>query len=121
MPRATSRPAGPRVPRRSASPGPALPAARIVSGLPWRAPSVSSSRHDRQAGADSVTASLAGAILLVGGQGSRLRPLTLTTPKPLLPAGGVPFLFHPLSALGAAGIQRAVLATAYRAELFRHA
>jgi mannose-1-phosphate guanylyltransferase len=59
--------------------------------------------------------------MLVGGRGTRLRPLTLTTPKPLLPAGGVPFLRHPLSGLGAAGIERAVLATSYRAELFRHA
>src|SRR5262249_47898110 len=59
-----------------------------------------------------------GAILLVGGQGTRLRPLTVTTPKPLLPAAGVPFLLHPLSRLGAAGIRDAVLATSYRAELF---
>src|SRR4051794_31154700 len=68
-----------------------------------------------------MTVPLAGAILLVGGQGIRLRPLTVTTPKPLLPAGGVPFLRHPLSGLGAAGIERAVLATSYRAELFRDA
>ena len=34
------------------------------------------------------------AILLVGGQGTRLRPLTIATPKPLLPTAGVPFLAH---------------------------
>ena len=34
------------------------------------------------------------AIMLVGGQGTRLRPLTLSAPKPLLPTAGVPFLAH---------------------------
>lgn len=58
------------------------------------------------------------AVLLVGGQGSRLRPLTLTTPKPLLPVGGVPFLTHQLAALRQAGVGHVVLATSYRAEIF---
>ena len=58
------------------------------------------------------------AILLVGGQGTRLRPLTIGTPKPLLPTAGVPFLAHLLARAAAAGVTRAVLATAYRAEAF---
>lgn len=58
------------------------------------------------------------AVLLVGGQGTRLRPLTLTTPKPLLPVGGLPFLTHQLAALRKAGIEHVVLATSYRAEIF---
>ena len=58
------------------------------------------------------------AILLVGGQGTRLRPLTIGTPKPLLPTAGVPFLAHQLARAAAAGIGRVVLATAYRAEMF---
>lgn len=58
------------------------------------------------------------AVLLVGGQGTRLRPLTLTTPKPLLPVAGVPFLTHQLAALRRAGIGHVVLATSYRAEVF---
>jgi mannose-1-phosphate guanylyltransferase len=58
------------------------------------------------------------AILLVGGPGTRLRPLTIATPKPLLPAAGVPFLAHQLARAAAAGITRVVLATAYRAEMF---
>jgi len=58
------------------------------------------------------------AVVLVGGQGSRLRPLTLTTPKPMLPTAGVPFLAHLLSRIAAAGIRRVVLGTAYRAEVF---
>jgi mannose-1-phosphate guanylyltransferase len=60
----------------------------------------------------------ADAVVLVGGRGVRLQPLTLTTPKPLLPVAGLPFLDHPLSTLSAAGVQRAVLATSYRADLF---
>jgi mannose-1-phosphate guanylyltransferase len=58
------------------------------------------------------------AILLVGGQGTRLRPLTIATPKPLLPTAGVPFLAHQLARAAAAGISRVVLATAYRAQMF---
>ncbi|HEY5987765.1 MAG TPA: sugar phosphate nucleotidyltransferase, partial [Streptosporangiaceae bacterium] len=58
------------------------------------------------------------AILLVGGQGTRLRPLTIGTPKPLLPTAGVPFLAHMLAKAAAAGVTRVVLATAYRAAMF---
>lgn len=58
------------------------------------------------------------AILLVGGQGTRLRPLTITTPKPLLPTAGVPFLAHQLAKAAASGVTRVVLATSYRAEMF---
>lgn len=58
------------------------------------------------------------AVVLVGGQGSRLRPLTLSTPKPMLPTAGVPFLAHLLSRIAAAGIRKVVLGTAYRAEVF---
>jgi mannose-1-phosphate guanylyltransferase len=61
------------------------------------------------------------AIVLVGGQGARLRPLTATVPKPLLPAAGVPFLAHQLAWAAASGITRVVLATAYRAEMFAEA
>lgn len=58
------------------------------------------------------------AILLVGGQGTRLRPLTIGTPKPLLPTAGVPFLAHQLAKAAAAGVTRIVMATAYRSEMF---
>ncbi|MFF9816957.1 sugar phosphate nucleotidyltransferase [Streptomyces sp. NPDC014006] len=58
------------------------------------------------------------AILLVGGQGTRLRPLTSHIPKPLLPVAGVPFLTHQLARAAAAGVTRVVLATSYLAELF---
>jgi mannose-1-phosphate guanylyltransferase len=54
----------------------------------------------------------------VGGQGTRLRPLTSTTPKPMLPAAGVPFVHHQLAQAKAAGIDHVVLATSYKAEVF---
>ncbi len=58
------------------------------------------------------------AILLVGGQGTRLRPLTIGMPKPLLPTAGVPFLAHQLARAAASGVTRIVMATSYRAEMF---
>ena len=58
------------------------------------------------------------AIVLVGGQGTRLRPLTLTTPKPMLPAAGVPFLTHQLARAKDAGVDHVVLATSYRPDVF---
>jgi mannose-1-phosphate guanylyltransferase len=58
------------------------------------------------------------AIMLVGGKGTRLRPLTLSAPKPLLPTAGVPFLAHQLARAAECGVTHVVLATSYRAEMF---
>ena len=58
------------------------------------------------------------AVLLVGGQGTRLRPLTVNTPKPMLPVAGVPFTVHQITRARDAGVSRIVLATSYRAEVF---
>ena len=58
------------------------------------------------------------AILLVGGQGTRLRPLTLSAPKPLLPTAGVPFLAHLLARAASGGVTHVVLATCYKAGMF---
>jgi mannose-1-phosphate guanylyltransferase len=58
------------------------------------------------------------AIVLVGGQGTRLRPLTLSAPKPLLPTAGVPFLAHLLAKAAAGGVTHVVLATCYKADMF---
>jgi mannose-1-phosphate guanylyltransferase len=58
------------------------------------------------------------AIVLVGGQGTRLRPLTLSAPKPLLPTAGVPFLAHLLARAAAGGVTHVVLATCYKADMF---
>ncbi|MDP9116125.1 MAG: NDP-sugar synthase [Actinomycetota bacterium] len=58
------------------------------------------------------------AVILVGGLGTRLRPLTLSAPKPMLPTAGVPFLTHLISRIRDAGIEHVVLGTSYRAEVF---
>ena len=58
------------------------------------------------------------AIVLVGGQGTRLRPLTLSAPKPLLPTAGVPFLAHVLARAASGGVTHVVLATCYKADMF---
>ncbi|MGH3328073.1 MAG: sugar phosphate nucleotidyltransferase [Streptomycetales bacterium] len=58
------------------------------------------------------------AVLLVGGRGTRLRPLTLDTPKPMLPVAGTPFLAHQLARARGAGVRHLVLATWYQARVF---
>jgi mannose-1-phosphate guanylyltransferase len=58
------------------------------------------------------------AILLVGGMGTRLMPLTSKTPKPMLQVAGVPFTEHQIRKAEQAGISEIVLATSYKAELF---
>jgi mannose-1-phosphate guanylyltransferase len=67
---------------------------------------------------DTAASPTAEAVVLVGGQGVRLRPLTLSVPKPMLPTAGVPFLSHLLSRIRAAGIEHVVLGTSYKAEVF---
>jgi MurNAc alpha-1-phosphate uridylyltransferase len=49
------------------------------------------------------------AMILAAGKGERMRPLTLTTPKPLVRAGGVPLIEYHLRALAAAGFGEIVI------------
>jgi mannose-1-phosphate guanylyltransferase len=58
------------------------------------------------------------AILLVGGMGTRLHPLTLKTPKPMLQVAGVPFTEHQIRKAADAGMTEIILATSYKSELF---
>jgi len=61
---------------------------------------------------------MAEAILLVGGFGTRLRPLTNHRPKPMLPIASLPVTEHQLAMAKRAGIKRIVLATSYMSEVF---
>lgn len=58
------------------------------------------------------------AILLVGGMGTRMQPLTFTTPKPMLKVAGIPFTEHQIVKAREAGIEEIVLATSYMSEIF---
>jgi len=57
------------------------------------------------------------AIVLAGGLGTRLRPLTFAVPKPLLAVGDKPILQHIIERLSKAGCDEITLATGYLAEL----
>ncbi len=61
------------------------------------------------------------AVVLVGGFGTRLRPLTFTTPKPMLPVGHRPIIENLVSMLAVAGIDEVVLALGFKPEPFRAA
>ena len=58
------------------------------------------------------------ALILAGGEGTRLRPLTYTTPKSLLPICNRPFLEHQLRLMRGHGITDAMLLTGYLADAF---
>lgn len=58
------------------------------------------------------------AIFLVGGKGTRLHPLTLETPKPMLKVAGVPFIAHQIGYAKEHGVTRIVMAISYKNEQF---
>lgn len=59
------------------------------------------------------------AVILVGGLGTRLRPLTCNTPKPMIPLVNQPFIEQMLENLRRQGIDEAILAVQYMADRFR--
>jgi len=59
------------------------------------------------------------AVILAGGEGTRLRPLTLAVPKPVVPIVDRPFLKHQLDLLSQVGVQDVVFSLAYRPERVR--
>jgi len=56
------------------------------------------------------------ALILVGGYGTRLRPLTLSKPKPLVEFANKPILLHQIEALVHSGVNHVVLAVSYQAD-----
>jgi mannose-1-phosphate guanylyltransferase/phosphomannomutase len=56
------------------------------------------------------------AVILTGGEGTRLRPLTLSTPKPVVPVVDRPFLRHQLDLLARANIGEVAFSVAYQPE-----
>lgn len=58
------------------------------------------------------------AVVLVGGFGTRLRPLTLTVPKNLVPVAGLPLIERVVGWLGSHGVDEVVLAMGYKPDAF---
>ena len=56
------------------------------------------------------------ALVLAGGEGTRLRPLTLTTPKPVMPLAGRPFLSFMLEWLGSHDVDEVILSCGFKSE-----
>ena len=56
------------------------------------------------------------AVVLVGGEGTRLRPITSHMPRPVMPFMGRPFVTYTLEALARHGVERAVLSSGYLAD-----
>ncbi len=61
------------------------------------------------------------AVVMVGGKGTRLLPLTETRPKIILPVAGRPCLWYLLRSLARAGIEEVILACGYKSEQMRDA
>lgn len=61
------------------------------------------------------------AVIMVGGKGTRLRPLTLTRPKPILPVADKPCLGYLIDSMANGGIEEIILACGYKSELLMNA
>lgn len=58
------------------------------------------------------------AMILCGGQGTRLRDLSELLPKPMVPIGGQPIVWHIMKTYAAQGVSRFILCLGYRREVF---
>jgi glucose-1-phosphate cytidylyltransferase len=57
------------------------------------------------------------AVVLCGGQGTRLQEHARAIPKPLVEVGGLPIVWHVVSIFAAQGVERVLLLTGYRSQL----
>ena len=53
-------------------------------------------------------------LILAGGKGTRLRPLTINTPKPVVPVANSPFLLYQIDLMRSAGINEIILSLSYQ-------
>ena len=53
-------------------------------------------------------------LILAGGKGTRLRPLTINTPKPIVPVANSPFLLYQVDLMRSAGIEDIILSLSYQ-------
>src|SRR5215471_1132301 len=53
-------------------------------------------------------------LILAGGKGTRLRPLTLNTPKPVVPVGNSPFLLFQIDLMRSGGVDEIILSLSYQ-------
>ena len=60
------------------------------------------------------------ALILAGGKGTRLRPLTVYTPKPIVPVVNRPFLLYQIDILRAAGVVDITLSLSYQPDKIEH-
>ena len=63
------------------------------------------------------TETLSSAVVMAGGEGKRLRPLTYQTPKPMVKVGDIPILENIIRSLVRSGIRRVYVAVNYKAEV----
>jgi NDP-sugar pyrophosphorylase family protein len=66
-----------------------------------------------------TTTTINQAVLLVGGLGTRLRPLTYTLPKALIPVANLPLIAYEIIPLVRAGVKQIIFAMGYKADLLR--
>ncbi|MFX1503411.1 MAG: sugar phosphate nucleotidyltransferase, partial [Promethearchaeota archaeon] len=59
------------------------------------------------------------AVILAAGEGNRLKPITSTRPKPLIPIAGKPLLEHTIIGLKNAGIDHILLIVGYKQDLIK--
>ena len=59
-------------------------------------------------------------LILAGGKGTRLRPLTVFTPKPIVPVVNRPFLLYQIEILRRAGISDVTLSLSYQPDKIEH-